>query len=276
MRTAKLAACLSTLALAATLSAQSHDPVPTRIRTQTHLATSGVPEPTTLGIQLDCTGYDQAAVQVFGAQPNNLAVWLIGARPTELPVFGAMVLVQPDIATTVSTFDEQGRTAMPVPLEMKELIGQRIYFQGIEIGASQSGSFDRFETSESLSVRWHPGCVQPPINYDGPPFTGILVHSLGTGTEAPDYDIYASIVAPTSGYRLVAEGVLHDPGVTSLYLRLIEPEDGSIVLPVVEDHRCLIPIGKTPEAKIAIYIARVDPDSGWLLFELAALIDRDF
>jgi len=275
MRTAKIAVCLSALALAPTLSAQSHDPVPTRIRTQTFAAPAGVAEPTELGIKLDCTGYDQAAVQVFGGTAHNLAVWLIGARPTELPFLGALILVEPNLAVAVSEFDTQGRAALAVPLERKEFIGQDIYVQGLELG-TVSGEPDKFASSESMRLRWYPGCVQPPLAYTGPEFTGILVHELGKENETPEYALYASIQTMVPGYQLVAERIYNDPGVTSVYLRLYEPPTVSVNTPYIDQHRCLIPIGQQPEKQIAVYIAQVAPDGQWLLFDLAAVIQRDF
>jgi len=276
MRTPTFATFLSVLALASTLTAQSvHDPVPTRIRAETYGTASGTPDCTQLGIWLDCTGAGEAAVQLFGGVPGNLAFLLIGTQPAQIPVLGATALVLPDLATPVMLFDIDGRCSLPVPLGMKELIGVDIYFQGLHVGWNNAVE-ETFQMSEGLKLSWRAGNPQPPLQYNGPDFTGILVEKIGPTDLPPDYDLFAKVVAPTTGYQLALDTVATDNDTTSVYLRLIEPSPDDIVMPVLEEHRCLIPLGWQVGSTVRVYIGRFASNATRRVYELAAAIETSF
>lgn len=264
------------LAAGSAATAQEHNPVPTRVKTESYGTPSGTPVPHDLVVHLGATEKGESAVRVSGGFPGELAGLIIGIRPTATPLpFEAMLLVDP-MWPVFGAFDSNGRFDFPIGLTDPALLGD-LYFQGLHFVVPGSGkpAVVIFQLTDGLKVTIVPGNEQPVLPYSGPPLTATLVVG-GTAGQA-SYQLLNQIVVPSNDWSLRLAGVDLDAGVTRVYLTLEAPGDGG-VLPVLETLRLPVDLGLAVGERIEIQIQQTTRGSfpGIPAFSLAAVIEPRF
>lgn len=77
----------------------------------------------------------------------------------------------------------------------------------------------------------------------------------------PVYSVEATLTAPTEGYDLALDGIDHQPATTNVYLTLIEPGTGEIVIPVLTNHRQFAALGTPTGEVVDVYLRRTQRGS---------------
>lgn len=107
-------------------------------------------------------------------------------------------------------------------------------------------------------------------------FRAVLV---STDSIPPYYTLGASLTAPTSGYDFVVDGFQLDDMIMNVYLRLIEPAEGEMVLPVITPHEVAVELGSEVGRMVRVYMMRaprdgIAPEVYRLMAELQVISDR--
>lgn len=79
---------------------------------------------------------------------------------------------------------------------------------------------------------------------------------LVADTAAREYALDASLTAPTSGHEFVFDALQLDQQAMHVYLRLIEPGEGEVTLPVLTDHRRFAQLGRDVGTVVRVYLMR--------------------
>jgi hypothetical protein len=72
----------------------------------------------------------------------------------------------------------------------------------------------------------------------------------------PIYSASISLTSPSGGYELLVDGVESRSGLTDIYLRLVEPGEGEIVLQVLEHHKQVVGLGSAISGDVHVHLLR--------------------
>jgi len=275
-RTQSLACVAVFSGMVAAVTAQQHDPVPTRVKVESYGSASGTPEPSAaFQTRLDTNAIGESVIRVSAGWPGELAGLFLGRQPQALALpFNATLLVDP-VQTLFGSFDRDGNFALPLDLADTTLIGS-LYFQGLNYLVPGPGkpAVVVFQLTQGLKLTIVPGNEQPPqLPYAGPPLTATLVASQVPGDT---FQLLNRIVVPSTGWDLRLEGVDARPGVTRVYLTLEAPNPNIGLLPVLETKRLRVDLG-SPGERIEVHIQQVTRGVPSLpAFLLAAVIETSF
>ena len=95
--------------------------------------------------------------------------------------------------------------------------------------------------------------VTSPMAYEGPPLRASLTRSEDA---ASGEAFVVEVQAPTASWELQAGDVLTEAGVTTVFLRLIEPAADEYVAQVVSDLQRSVPLEEPPAAIVHVRVAR--------------------
>jgi hypothetical protein len=262
-------------------AAQVCDPVPTRIRYEVYGASTGTPSAPRIDLALDPAGA-QAAVVIVDGTEGYLACSLIGSRPASVSLpFGAIALVEPDIAVMPGLFDAAACCRLPWLLAERALVGVSCYFQGVNLGpvSGQNPAIVTFQLSSAIRLDYLAGNEQPPLPYAGPPLTATPVYSrvpIGPAV-LPRFDVRTCVVAPTSGWVFSLDQVEATAEATIVYMTLEAPGPGESVLQVLTPLPVCVDAGRVPSERIEIRVRCTTRDVGCHgTYELAAMIATDY
>lgn len=90
-------------------------------------------------------------------------------------------------------------------------------------------------------------------------FAATLIDDVGGD---PRYAVAASLTAPSSGHELSLDSLARIDGHTDVYLRLVEPGVGEIVLPVLTDVHLRVALGDEVGAAVRVHLMRARRGSG--------------
>lgn len=267
--------------MAAPAAAQVCDPVPTRIRYEVYGASTGTPSSPMIDLTLDPAGAQAALVIVNGAE-GHLACSLIGSRPAKLSLpFGAVALVEPDIAVMPGLFDAEACCGLPWLLAEPALIGISCYFQGLNLGpvSGQNPGIVTFQLSSAIRLDYLAGNEQPQLPYGGPPLTATPIYNrvlIGPAV-LPRFDVRTCVVAPTSGWVFSLDSVEVTEAATIVYMTLEAPGPDEKVLPVLTPLPVCVDAGRVPSERIEIRMRCTTRDVGCHgTYEMAAVIATDY
>lgn len=80
---------------------------------------------------------------------------------------------------------------------------------------------------------------------------------VSTDSIPPFYSVAVSATAPTSGYELLVDGVRNVDQETNVYMRLIEPGPGEMVMPVLEPLARAADLGTEVGEVVVVHLLRV-------------------
>jgi hypothetical protein len=267
--------------MAAHAAAQVRDPVPTRIRYEVYGESTGTPSSPLIDLTLDPAGA-QASLMIFDGSEGYLACSLIGSRPARISLpFGAIGLVEPDIAVMPGLFDAAACCRLRWPLAERALIGVCCYFQGVNLGptSGQNPGIVTFQLSPAIRLDYLAGNEQPALYYGGPPLTATPVYRrvlIGPAV-LPRFDVRTLVVAPTSGWVFSLDRVEGTEAATLVYMTLEGPGPDEQVMPVLTPLPVCVDAGTVPTERIEIRIRCTTRDLGCHgTYDLAAVIATDY
>jgi hypothetical protein len=79
---------------------------------------------------------------------------------------------------------------------------------------------------------------------------------ISTDSIPPYYTLGASLTAPTSGYDLKLDSVEYDGLKTDVYLRLVQPADMDLVMPVLTPHEIAVYLGSEVGNTVRVHMMR--------------------
>jgi len=79
---------------------------------------------------------------------------------------------------------------------------------------------------------------------------------VSTDSIPPEFSVGAALTAPTNGYVFTVDGFETANTVTNVYLRLVEPNDKEIVLPVLTDYQASAHLGTEIGEEVNVYLLR--------------------
>lgn len=250
------------------------NPVTTRVHTALDGPATGYPDPVTITLGIDTARASGPALAMSGGIPHALGAILLGAQPAEIRMpQGTLLLIEPLVAIP-GTFDPVGTLALPLDITDAAFVGVKFHAQGLQYQTLLPIEF--FQMTPRLTVTFVAGNEQPPLAYDGPPLTATLL-ARHEQDLAANYEVLATVMAPTGGYDLRLSGIDTANGATHVYLILEAPEPAKNLPPILERKTARIELGTGPEARIEVLVEmRVRGVVGPPVFRLAAMIERDF
>jgi hypothetical protein len=83
---------------------------------------------------------------------------------------------------------------------------------------------------------------------------------ISTDSIPPYYSVAASLTAPTTGYDLKVDGFDLSEKTMNVYLRLIEPAKGEVVMPMLTPHGQGVALGTDVGTLVRVYMMRIQRD----------------
>lgn len=204
-------------AIATSLSAQSHDPVPCRISVESYGSVPEVPSPPRIGLDVSSGA---SRLVVSDGRPGDLALLVLGGDKADAGIDSfARLLVRTDIVVA-GGFDSSGRLAMNVPLMTAEMVGRTFFAQGMSWNAEVA----LLMSSAGLEIDVVAGNPQADLDYNGPKQKCVLVRDH-TRSGSP-YSLSTRVSVPSDGYVLHFDHADNMSGMTTVYLTLEERAGG--------------------------------------------------
>lgn len=153
--------------------------------------------------------------------------------------FGEIKLdVHPDYLLNLGTLGKGEFATLPVPRYLRAL-----HAEAVLIDAEL-----RLHDSNTVAL------IDAYLDLVDATFRAVLV---STDSIPPEYTLGAALTAPTNGYEFRVDGLQTEDGVTNVYLRLIEPVQGDVVLPVLTDYQVSAYIGAQIGTRVDVYLMRI-------------------
>lgn len=212
----------------------ARNPVPTRIESSHfgELVNTGT------GMWLQCyVGDDVSCVRVSGGQPDANVVLFCSLEKSWIEFPFGVFLLSPDCVQVPGVFDDQGLFDLGVDLARHELCGCTYHFQALEIVPPRVRDYRynpighiretpilterKLMLSEGLSLTYHHGNPQPPLEHIVPPLTATL--HMDVGTFIPTlYNVLLQFEAAES-YQVVVDHETSVGDKTQVFVRLKSP-----------------------------------------------------
>jgi hypothetical protein len=153
--------------------------------------------------------------------------------------FGEIKLdVQPDYLLNLGTLGKGEFVTLPVPRYLRALHAEAVLID------------NELSLHDSNTV----ALIDAYLDLVDATFRAVLV---STDSIPPEYTFGAALTAPTNGYEFRVDGLETEDGVTNVFLRLIEPGQGDVVLPVLTDYQVTAHIGAKIGTRVDVYLMRI-------------------